>query len=156
MKEAEEKGEHEDGEEDCDGEAWEDEYKEFFEAQRKKDREASETKEVEILRNVETKEKVLSASEKEALVKAQQKGREDEVTVRREFMPDDESIRIQQSKLDFMRLSASSPRDDEFEGEEQAPDKIVRIGNGSISDLGSLRDGDVQLQDYMSPTLQKM
>ena len=161
--EVKESGENgEDEEEEGDGEAWEDEYKEFFEAQRKKDHEAAqETKEVQILRNVETTEKVLSASQRQELVSTQQKEREGEVTVRREFKPDDENIRIQQSKLGFMRLGESSPREEGEEeeekgGEGELPEGIEGLGAESVSDLASLEEGSVHLEDFMPPTLQMM
>lgn len=50
---------------------------------------------MEILRNVETKEKVLSATEKSDLLLQQQKNREAKVTVRSgsEFKPGEEQVR---------------------------------------------------------------
>ncbi|GMH87062.1 hypothetical protein TrVE_jg13501 [Triparma verrucosa] len=169
--ELEAKEQQEDDEEGGDdNEAWEDEYKEFFEAQRKKQLEKDrEDDDVQILRNVETKEKVLSATEKSQLQMQKQKRREEKVTVRSglEYKPGEDQVVVTPKKLDIMKLSASSPRDEDEDEDEGGLPLVndLRLEDDEVSDLEGEGDddedveaevGEVSLQDFLPSTIQSM
>ena len=169
--ELEAKEQQEDDEEGGDdNEAWEDEYKGFFEAQRKKQLEKDrEDDDVQILRNVETKEKVLSATEKSQLQMQKQKRREAKVTVRsgQEYKPGEDQVVVTPKKLDIMKLSASSPRDEDEDEDEGGLPLVndLRLEDDEVSDLEGEGDddedveaevGEVSLQDFLPSTIQSM
>ena len=146
--------------------AWQDEYKEFFDKQRqmqekeeekeKEMEEAGSKQDVEVMRHVETTEKVGMTTTSEA----QHSGILGGKMMHSDFVPEDDSIDLSITKLEVLNFGNTNSDDGTF-GKEEDEDEDGELQGGDddsaeYKDRGGQITKSPGLKDFLPPQIQMM